>query len=138
MAGASKIDNIVATGSKGTVEYAILDNGTSEARDWLRNQTDAIKARFGVLFERLVEFGTINNDQQFRKLHGFEDVWEFKRNEHRLFCVQQGRRWLLTHYYQKGHSKQHQSSSAARAETIAREHLARERREIQAKKKGNK
>ena len=128
MAGPPNAENIVATGPKGTVEYAVRTNGNAEAKAWLSSQSTKVRASFGVLFERLVNSGSqFSNKTQFRKLQGMDDVWEFKRGGNRLFCFQHGRRWLLTHPYKKGHSNKHQTSSGKHAITVANEHLDRER-----------
>lgn len=123
-----KIAEVVLSGTKGQVEYALDDSGQSEAKEWLESQTGELQTSFGVLFRRLVDYGIIHNQQQFRKIKGQDAVWEFKRNGERLFCYRHGRRWLLTHHYQKGHGSKHQSKSAARTATIADKQLERERR----------
>ncbi len=133
MSGPSKDENILADGPRGRVEYAFTDDGASEAKAWLDSQPLNVRAKFSVLFHRLVAH-EIHNVQQFRQYKGLDGVWEFKRDGDRIFCVQHFRRWLLTHHYGKGHSLKHQTNSAKRAIVIAHEHLERERREISRKK----
>lgn len=129
MAGPPNAENIVASGLRGTVEYAVRKNGRKEAEEWLDSQPDNIRARFDVLFNQVVMEGyPFPNEKQLKKLSN--DVYEFRRGGDRLFCVKYGRRWLLTHHYEKGHSKKHQSRAADHAYEIANEHLERERQII--------
>jgi hypothetical protein len=128
MAGPPKVENIVAQGKFGIVEYAVRANGTAEVREWLELQPVGVQSSFDQLFERLVNHGAhFPNPEQFKRIKGTNDVWEFKRGGklgNRIFCVQFQNRWLLTHPYKKGHSKKHQQQAATRAIQIAREHLA--------------
>lgn len=127
MVGKQGTDNLVISGPKGRIEYAVRANGIAEAKAWIDCQQDKVRAQFNALFYMLVNRGVIANKKQFRKLRGMDDVWEFKRGPSRLFCVNDGSRWLLTHPYTKGHSKGHQTDAGKHAIAIAREHCERER-----------
>jgi hypothetical protein len=131
-------DRLVAEGKRARIEYAVQADGTMEAKAWLDTQTEAVRASFDVLFQRLAEHGPLfPNKEQFKKLKDINeaDVWEFKRGGeqgNRIFCVEHGRRWLLTHHFcKKGASKKDQTKSARRAAAIANEQLERERQAIQ-------
>jgi phage-related protein len=86
-----------------SVEYAVRLNGTMEACEWFQKQDAKIQAKFDHLFRVVAAGHRIHNEQQFRKLS--DDIWEFKRDSHRLFTFQDGSSWFLTHYYKKGGQK---------------------------------
>lgn len=113
---------LAAAGKKCDVVYARRNDGTMEAKQWFDAQTDSIKRGFGSLIQFLADNGRITNEKLFKKLEGMENVWEFRKGSKRLFCVNDGNRWLLTHPYKKGHSKGHQTRAALQAITIAAEH----------------
>jgi hypothetical protein len=138
MNGPQKDERIVVEGRRAIVEYAALADGTMEAKLWLDSQEESIRASFEVLFRRLADNGPLfPNKEQFKKLKDISDadVWEFKRGGelgNRIFCVEHGRRWLLTHHFcKKGSSKKDQTKSAKRAAVIANEQLEHERQAIQ-------
>lgn len=111
-------ERTLASGPFCTVEYAVSENETLEAKEWFDVQPDKIRASFGVLFERLVSEGMISNKTQFRCLGG--DVYEFKRSTHRLLCYHHGNRWLLTHRFKKGEKLKKEIRKANR---IGTEHI---------------
>lgn len=120
-------ENILDCGRFGTVEYAVRANGDREAREWLSAQPENLQISFGVLFRRLVTEGSIHNEEQFRHLR--DQVWEFKRKEHRLLCFRSGNRYLLTHRIKKAGGRGKCPRSAIdHAERIGDEHIAREAR----------
>jgi hypothetical protein len=51
--------------------------------------------KFRAYFARMAQTGKIYNRTQFKKLQG--DLWEFKVNQHRIGCYQDGKVWVLTH-----------------------------------------
>ena len=130
MAGEPNADTFIASGFGGTVEYAVRNSGSMEAKEWLESQPAGVQSSFDHLFRYLAANGPLfPNKEQFKKVGGMEDVWEFKRGGrlgNRLFVFHHGRRWLVTHPYKKGHSKNHQTTAAKHAITIAAEQLARE------------
>ena len=128
MSGQQSVDNLVLSGPKGRIEYAVRRTGIMEAKEWLGNQEENVRAGFVILFMRLVRFGFIDNPQLFAKLKGMKNVWEFRKGPNRLFCINDGETWLLTHHYPKGHSKNHQAKSAKHAIAIVAEHHSRQSR----------
>jgi hypothetical protein len=96
---ASRAERTLALGRFGTVEYAVRTDGTMEAKQWFDSQGAEVLASFGVLFQRLVDEGRIFNKTQFRPLQ--DEVWEFKRGDHRILCYRMGNRSLLTHRIKK-------------------------------------
>jgi hypothetical protein len=138
MDGPPKDKRLAAQGKKASVEYAVSSDGTMEVKVWLDAESEAVRSSFGVLFQRLADHGPLfPNKEQFKKLKGIDgaDVWEFKRGGeegNRIFCVEHGRRWLLTnHFCKKGASKKDQTKAAKKAAKIANEQLERERQAIQ-------
>lgn len=85
------------------IEYAIRRNGKMEAREWLGAQSDIVKAKFDHLFRKVSSGQRIHNEQQFRRLS--KNIWEFKRDEHRILTFQHDGNWFLTHHYPKGKRK---------------------------------
>src|SRR5690348_13160088 len=118
-------ENILERGPKGSVEYAVRKNGKREAKDWLEDQTPELQDAFDVLFRRLVNEGEIHNETQFRRLK--DEVWEFKRQFHRLLCYRLGNRILLTHRIKKaGGRGKCPEPEIKHAEMIGLEHIERE------------
>lgn len=130
----SRKDRTLSQGEYGTVEYAVRANGRMEAQEWLTGQDETTQRSFAALFDRLVTHGQIKNETQFRRLD--DNVWEFKRKEHRVLCYQLGSRWLLTHRIKKaGGSGKCPKSAIGRADTIGCEHQKYELREAKKKKR---
>lgn len=124
MAESTEAETIVAAkGPKCTVAYARCSNGEMLAKDFL-DSNKKLKKAFAPLIQHLADHGRITNDKLFSKMEGMEGVWEFRKGGKRLFCVADGNRWLLTHPYGKGHSRQHQTRAAKQAISIAAEHRA--------------
>lgn len=92
--------DLVAHGEWGDVRHAQRLNGCMEASEWLREQTNKVKASLDHLFRKMAAFGRIQNKQHFRDLR--DGIYEFKRGPHRILCFQVQRCWRLTHYYNKG------------------------------------
>jgi len=113
--------SIVARGEWGTIEYAVRDNGTRPAEEFLRSRDPSDRAKLAALFRRLADFGRIDNRQKFKKVDG--EIFEFKCFQIRIGCFQQGRTWFLTHGFVKKQDKW-PKSELARAETIRREHMS--------------
>ena len=113
-------DRIVATGGWGRVEYARLSNGESPARDFIEGLSDSDRRKLAALFDRMAEVGQIRNLQRFRKIEG--DIWEFKSDQIRIGCFQEGRVWFLTHGFIKKSDKW-RPEEKKRAQRIMREHL---------------
>ena len=62
-------DYIAAKGNWGTVRWAIIPpNSSSQAREFYLALDKDNKAKVLTLFQRLAEFGTIQNREKFRKL----------------------------------------------------------------------
>ncbi len=117
-------DDLVAQGIWGEVRHAIRTSGEMEAKDWLDDANNAAAvAKFDHLFRKVCAGQRITNEQHFRHLN--KQIWEFKRDAHRLFCFQEGRCWRLTHYYAKK-SQKCPPKQIRRATDIRDEHLARQ------------
>jgi hypothetical protein len=94
---------LVRSGLRTHIKYAERANGAMEAKEWLEQQDDSIKAGFDVLFKRMADFGKIHNKEQFRHLDG--EIWEFKKKANRILTFSVSNTWYLTHHYPKGGQK---------------------------------
>jgi phage-related protein len=93
-------DNIAYRGSKLTVEFAKLTNGSIPGLEFLVALEDRWQARLRALFEPLGEFGRITNQEQFRKVR--DEFWEFKCFQVRMLCYfRPGGRVVVTHGFTK-------------------------------------
>lgn len=123
MSGATE-QNIVARGAFGTVEYAVQANGASPAQEFVETELDLDNQRkLAVLLEKLANQGRISNEEQFKKVEG--SLFELKQHQVRVFCFQEGRRWILTHGFIKKRPKL-PKTEIQRGERIRQEHLTRE------------
>lgn len=118
----SQPQNLVERGTWGSVRYAIRASGAMEAKNFLESEADeSVRAKFAHLFRALAAKGAIRNEQQFRKLRG--EIWECKRDGHRILCFRDGNCWFLTHHYPKSKRKC-PPSEIDRAESIRSEHIS--------------
>ena len=114
---------LVATGDWGQVRYAVRQNGTCPARDFIDQLSDSDRAKLAALFDRMAAVGQIRNREKFKKVEGA--IFEFKSFQIRIGCFQHGRVWFLTHGFQKKAARWRREE-LERAETIRSEHLARQ------------
>jgi hypothetical protein len=117
-----------------TIEYAVRRSGKMEAKDWFEAQDDGTKAKFDHLFRKAANGQRIHNKQHFRKLS--KNIWEFKRDEHRLLTFQHNGGWFLTHHYPKG-KKKCPPEQIERAEQIRVECLEILKKEAEGEDNGN-
>ena len=117
---------IVVRGNLRTIEYAIRANGSMPAKEFIEGLSEPDQAKILVLFRRMAEKGNVPNREQFKLVEG--KIFEFKKQQIRVFCFRKGDRWLLTNGYKKKRDKLDRSE-IDRAQRIMQEHLEREERE---------
>jgi len=113
-------DNIAYCGGKLTIEFARLSNGSIPASEFLTALEERWQARLLVLFQRLGDFGRIDNREQFKKVKG--DIWEFKSFKIRMLCYYRpDKRVVVTHGFVKKEDRI-PTRELLRAESIKREY----------------
>ena len=117
---------IVVRGNLRTIEYAIRANGSMPAKEFIEGLSEPDQAKILVLFRRMAEKGDLPNREQFKLVKG--KIFEFKKQQIRVFCFRKEERWLLTNGYKKKRDKLDRSE-IDRAQRIMQEHLEREARE---------
>jgi hypothetical protein len=117
---------IVVRGNLRTIEYAIRANGSMPAKEFIEGLSVPDQAKILVLFRRMAEKGDVPNREQFKLVEG--KIFEFKKQQIRVFCFRKENRWQLTNGYKKKRDKLDRSE-IDRAQRIMQEHLEREARE---------
>jgi hypothetical protein len=137
-------NSIVVRGTQCVVEYGVLDDGSSPARDFLRGLQLKDRAQFISTFLRVAEQGIfgVRNEERFKQERSF---WAAKNN--RCSGGPEGRkririvgfrrrdqatgidRLILTHGFWKTRTSKWPESEFARAEAIRDEIIAREERQ---------
>lgn len=111
---------IVTRGECFTVECAILKNGSSKSRKFLKSLEKKKRAKISSVIQRYADFGHINNPEQFKKVEG--KLWEFKAFQVRIFMYHCAPKTIaLTHGFHKKKDKI-PSSQIKRAERIMLEY----------------
>ena len=117
--------NIVVRGNQRTIEYAICANGSMPAKEFVEGLSEPDQTKLLVLFRRMAEKGNVPNRQQFKPVE--DKIFEFKKQQMRVFCFRKDDRWLLTNGYKKKRDKLDRSE-IDRAQRIMQEHMKREQR----------
>jgi hypothetical protein len=135
---------IVVKGSQCIVEYGVLDDGSSPARDFLQGLQLKDRSQFVATFLRVAHLGIfgVKNEDRFKQARAF---WAAKNNRcsggpeglKRVRIVGFRKRdqatgvdrLILTHGFWKSRVAEWPESEFARAEAIRDEILARENRE---------
>lgn len=112
---------IVTRGPLLTIEYAVRTDGSMPAKEFVEGLDEADQLKLIALFCRMAEKGSISNQLQFKKIRG--SIFEFKKQQMRVFCFRHGSRWFLTNGYKKKAQKL-RMSEIDRAERIMQEHQA--------------
>ncbi len=77
-------DNVAYRGQKFTIYFAIRQNGSMPASEFLASQEFRWQARIHHLFKIIGDIGFICNDEQFKKFE--EPFYEFKAFQIRMPC----------------------------------------------------
>jgi len=98
-------DNIACRGSRFTIEFATLNDGSIPAREFLESQEKRWQARMFVLFRLLADHGEIKNVEKFKKIENTE-FYEFKAFKIRMPCYfRPDKRVVVTHGFTKKSDK---------------------------------
>jgi hypothetical protein len=121
-------DLIVASGTWGTVEYAVCDDGTSPSKEFYESLRTEDRAKFAPLFQLMANTGFIRGKSKFRKERGH--IFAFKKNAAdgrmiRFPCFRHEKRWILTHGFYKPAQNEWPEVHFTTAERVMSEHLGR-------------
>jgi hypothetical protein len=86
-----------------TLSWVAGASGKFRAKEYFDSLNDSDRAKFHVLFERMARDGVIKNEQLFRKES--DDIYCFKRGQHRLACFREGRDMMLVYGFRKKTNK---------------------------------
>ena len=90
-----KHGDVVAVGPGKSVAFLKLPDGREPLKAYLSTLEAGPRAKIAYLFEKMANQGYISNTQHFRKLTDTEGVFEFKRDQTRVFCFHGVDRLLL-------------------------------------------
>jgi hypothetical protein len=93
----------ILSGERCSLWWAAGSSNRSRAQEYFDNLKLAEKAKFDVLFERMGRDGEIKNPEHFRKES--DNIYCFKRGQHRLACFRQGKDLMLVHGFRKKSDK---------------------------------
>jgi hypothetical protein len=104
--------------------WAAGASGRFRAKEYFDKLDATEKAKFDALFRRMAAIGTIKNPEHFRKES--ENIYCFKRGQHRLACYREGNRLMLVHGFRKKSDKGIRLKREIQtADRIRTEHLER-------------
>lgn len=125
------VDELAAKGQWGEVLWATDARGAMPARAYFLAQSEGDRAKLQALFQRLADFGRINNEEKFKNL-GFKagkaakGLWEFKSFQLRFIGdFRPGSRFVISHGTRKKKDDLSKSDIDA-AVTVLAEHDARQ------------
>ena len=96
------------------------------AKEFIEGLSERDQRKILALFRRMADKGNVPNTEQFKLVEG--KIFEFKKQQIRVFCFRKDDRWLLTNGYKKKRDKLDRSE-IDRAQRVMREHVKREKRE---------
>lgn len=115
------MSNVAYRGSRLTIEFAVLRDGTLPGRAFLEEQESGRQANIYALFTRLADAGRIDNREKFKKIEG-SSFWEFKSFQVRMPCYfRPDQRVVITHGFTKKGDRI-KKSELSRAESIKSEY----------------
>ena len=120
---------ILCSGRKFTIEFAIRSNGTMPAKDFYDNElSEQERTKLKPPITRLADDGRVDNKERFKKVEGTEELFEFKSHQVRILgFFRPCGRFVLTHGLRKKQDKL-PKSEIKMAETIRAEHIEREQK----------
>jgi len=118
-------DHLVVFRKRMVIAYAVAANGRCPARDFLesREPSDKDKRKLIRHFDVMATCGEIKNHENFKKLEGRKEVYEFKGHKARVFAFRIGSVWYLASGVVKK-DDEHRPSHIDTAERIWEEHKA--------------
>jgi hypothetical protein len=90
-------------GTKTNLAWAAGASGRFRGKEYFDKLDERDQARFDALFRRMATTGEIRNEELFR--HEFDDIYCFKRGQHRLACYREGKTLMLIHGFRKKSDK---------------------------------
>ena len=116
-----KPSKLILEGEKVLIEAAVRPNGSILAVDYYDGLSTKEKPKFWVLFQRMAQEGLIFNREKFKKVE--DDIYEFKVDQHRIFCFwAKNRKLILTHGFYK-QSQKAPRDHITKAKTIRKEYV---------------
>jgi Phage derived protein Gp49-like (DUF891) len=115
---------IVANGRCFTVAYAVCNDGSSPAKEFVDGCDKRDRAKLAFLIQNRAELGLNEwrNREKFKPIGG--PLFEFKSFQIRILCFRDGATWVLTHGFVKK-KDDIPPAEIERARRIMREDLAR-------------
>jgi hypothetical protein len=112
----------ILSGENADLVWVADSSGRFRGKEYFEKLNPKEKAKFDVLFKRMAATGSIKNDLQFRKES--DEIYCFKRGQHRLTCYRIGKTLMLIHGFRKKSDKGLRLKREIKtAERIRTEHL---------------
>lgn len=97
--------------------YFYIDNsGKKEAEEYLDNLQEKDFSKFYTVFEYMIQFGKVTNEEKFKPLENCDKIFEFKIHGHRILCfILEGlnpKSFILTHGFKKQKTPKREISKA--------------------------
>ena len=128
MDGNVRLTENVTRGGWGTVDFAVLANGSVPAKDFLDGLSASAKATFLEDFQKMADYGVVPR-KRFKKEMGTLFAFRNVNLQVRFPCFRDGKSWILTHgFYKPGAQKgkgQWPRSQTERAEAIEAQYRTR-------------
>jgi hypothetical protein len=93
----------IISGEKAALAWAAGASRRFRAKEYFDKLDPKDKAKFDALFRRMAATGEIRNEELFRKES--DDIYCFKRGQHRLACYREGKTLMLVHGFRKKSDK---------------------------------
>lgn len=114
----------ILSGEHATLWWVADSSERFRAKEYFDKLDLSERARFDALFRRMATTGTIRNTELFRKES--ENIYCFKRGQHRLACYRDGNALMLIHGFRKKSDKGIRLKREIQtAERLRTEHLER-------------
>ncbi len=112
----------ILSGENADLTWVAGSSGRFRGKEYFEKLNAKEKARFDALFKRMAATGSIKNDLLFRKES--DEIYCFKRGQHRLACYRVGKTLMLVHGFRKKSDKGLRlKREIETAERIRTEHL---------------
>ncbi len=117
----------ILSGENANLAWVAGSSGRFRGKEYFEKLNAKEKARFDALFNRMAATGSIKNDLLFRKES--DEIYCFKRGQHRLACYRVGRTLMLVHGFRKKSDRGLRlKREIDTAERIRTEHLEQDQR----------
>jgi hypothetical protein len=114
----------ILSGEHATLRWVADSSKRFRAKEYFDKLDPPDRAKFDALFRRMAATGTIRNTELFRKES--ENIYCFKRGQHRLACFREGNVVMLVHGFRKKSDKGIRLKREIQtAERLRTEHLER-------------